>query len=1028
MVYRNSTRRRSLATLLGTTAIALALPSLAQAQMRWDGSTSADWTDATNWNTGSAPIAGSSPVVSGPAATMPILTGGTTSLSTLYVGYDNASGGAGLTVNGGAILTATSATIGEQSSNNAGNAREVEAGTVTLTAASTWTSSFLQIGAYGTGTLTVSGGSTLTTSTSVSLGVHHNAVTGNSGEGTLTVSGTSSRWISNGGAIIGDLGSGTVAVTGGGKATTRGVTLGQGATGSGTVTVDGTGSSWEALSGTLVIGSRGSGQFTVSGGATAKTTGRVNLATNAGSSGTLTVTGTGSRFEAGQIWAGQGSTASIEVNSGGVLQGTHLLLGTTASGTGRADLRGTGSMITSSTYTAVGYLGEGELTVADNATLRGRVRIAVLGGSKGTLNIGAAAGSAAEAAGNVDAATVEFGAGTGKLVFNHTNTDYAFAAEIKGAGDIQHLAGTTLLTGNSTEFTGTTTVSGGTLLVGDASGGALGGSVSVLSGGTLGGSGTVGSTTIGTGGTLSPGNSVGTLSVNGNVSFNAGSTYRVEIVGATSDLLTVSGTANLGGTIELVAGGGSYTFNTAYTVLTATGGRTGTFGSVTTTGSFGIGVTSEVSYGGNSVEVTLKPGSLVAAGTANPLYSTTPGLSLNAWSVAAAIDRAVANGADPSFLYQIYARGDREALIAALGTLTGEVHASATMLGWEAAGGFLRAMLDPFATGREPGAMPNAFGAFATAGSYASSGSQAELPAGKGLAGQGLALAPRFVPDRLYTVWGQAFGSTSRAGGDFSLGTRASESSSGHVALGVDVRVLPETVLGVAIAAGQARSSLSGNLGDAKADVLQAGLYGMTRIGQLSLGAALGYASAETETTRAIPLIGAFAVRGKYRAEIWSGRAEAAWRLASFGGAGFSPYVAFTAQNLRTPGFLERDGVTGRPNGLAVQGRDGTTARAELGLRLDAATTLFGFSTTAFGKLGWGYYARRDNQFSASLIGLPGSGFSFQGTRPDRNAALIATGLDVRLSTAVSLGARFDAELSQNAQSYAGAATLRVSF
>ena len=51
------------------------------------------------------------------------------------------------------------------------------------------------------------------------------------------------------------------------------------------------------------------------------------------------------------------------------------------------------------------------------------------------------------------------------------------------------------------------------------------------------------------------------------------------------------------------------------------------------------------------------------------------------------------------------------------------------MIGWEAAGGFLLAMLDPFATGHDPNAMPGAAGAFATAGSYASSGAQAELPA-----------------------------------------------------------------------------------------------------------------------------------------------------------------------------------------------------------------------------------------------------------------------------------------------------------
>lgn len=1040
MANRISYRNRSLACLLGSTAIALALPGLAQAQMRWDGSASSDWNNGDNWNTGVAPTAGSNPVVAGPAPAMPVISGGTTSLGTLFVGYENGLGGSSLYVQGGASLTTGTAVIGEQSINNAGNARETESGLARLSAASSWNGGSMNIGSYGAGTVEVLGGSTLTTS-SMTMGVHHNSTTNRSGNGTLTISGTSSQWTASGSSTIGSNGRGTISVAAGGKAIiTGGTTLGSGSTGVGVVTVSGTGSRWEIASGTFTIGSSGSGEFTLSSGATAKT-GRINLASSANSSGALTVTGAGSRFEAGQIWAGQGSSAMISVNAGGVLQGTHLLLGTTATGEGRAELRGAGSLIASSTYTAVGYLGKGELTLSDSATLRGVVQIALGAGSRGTLNIGAAAGSTAAAAGVIDATTVQFGAGTGKLVFNHTSTDFRLAAEIKGAGTIEHHAGTTLFTGNGGSFSGTTSISGGTLLVGDASGGSLGGAISVLAGGTLGGSGMIGSLTLASGATLSPGNSVGMLTVGGNVTFNAGSTYRAEIVGGASDLLSVGGTASLAGTLQLVAGGGSYSFNAPYTVLSAAGGRSGTFGAVNTSGSFGVGVTSEVTYGGNDVTVTLKPGSLVDAGSnpeqvppspspgnppspaPNPVYSTASGLSLNTWSVAAAIDRAVANGADPSFLYQIYARGDRQALIAALGTLSGEVHSTIGMMGWEAAGGFLRAMLDPFATGRDPNAMPGATGAFATAGSYASTGSQAELPSEKGPR-----IAPQFVPDRLYNVWGQGFGSRSRSGADIARGSHASDASSGHLALGVDLRVLPDTILGVAIAAGETRSSLSGALGDAKADMLQAGLYGMTRIGALSLGASLGYASADVETNRAIPLIGAFAVRAKYRAEIWSGRAEAAWRLASFGGLSASPYAAFTAQNLRTPSFVERDGVTGLPSGVAVQSRDGTTARAELGLRIDAATTLFGLSTTAFGKLGWGYYARRDNQFTASLIGLPGAGFGFQGTRPDRNAALIATGIDVRLSNTVSLGARFDAELSQNTQSYAGAATLRVSF
>ena len=542
-----------------------------------------------------------------------------------------------------------------------------------------------------------------------------------------------------------------------------------------------------------------------------------------------------------------------------------------------------------------------------------------------------------------------------------------------------------------------------------------------LNGGTLGGSGTVvGNVNAGAGAIVAPGNSVGTLTVTGNASFVSGSTYRVEIQGASADLLTVGGTATLAGTMQLVAGGGSYTFYTPYTVLTTAGGVSGTFGTITTEGSFGQGVTSEVSYTSDSVRVTLRPGSLAGAG----ITSAAPGglmLSSNAAAVAAGIDRAVANGADPSFLYPVYSTRDIAALNEALKSLSGEVHSAARGLGPSAAVGFLQAALDPFAAGRVAGSMPN-IGAGPTSGAYASGGA-AGLPSGKEPS-----VAARFVPDRRYAVWGQVFGSTGRSQGDAHLGTSASDSSSGHVALGVDLHVSPDTVLGAGIAVGEALTSLAGRLGDAKADIAQAGLYGMTRIGALSLGAALGYASADTDTTRAIPLLGSFAIKGKYRADIWSGRVEAAYRLIEVGGLVGSPYAAFTAQHIRTPGFIEYDGATGLPTGLAVDGRSNAIARAELGLRLDATTTLFGMSATAFGKLGWAYYARRDNQFNATLVGLPGSGFVFQGARGDRNAALVSTGLDLRITPAMTLGARFDGEFSTNAQTYAGAATLKVNF
>ncbi len=600
----------------------------------------------------------------------------------------------------------------------------------------------------------------------------------------------------------------------------------------------------------------------------------------------------------------------------------------------------------------------------------------------------------------------------GRITINNSGTitnlrpSYITSVVNEGAVDLKASLG---VTNNYVQNSGTTTFEGQGKLIGTV----------ILNGGLLRGSGEVeGELTVNAGATVAP----DTMTVTGNVTFNSGSTYSVLITGGSANSLHATGTAALDGTIQVVAGGGSYNFGTPYTVLTASGGVTGTFGRVTTEGSFGDGIKAYVNYTSDSVFVTLNPGSLLDFASPG-VGGMSSGVSLNGYAVAAAIDRAVAGGADPSFLYKLYASADRQALADGLRTLTGEVHAGIGMLGLTAASGFLTTALDPFAAGRDPSNMPNAAGAFATPGSYASSGSAKDLPASKARV-----IAPRFVPVRNYTAWGQVFGSASRSGGDMARGIAARDGSSGHIALGVDLRVLPETVVGVAVAAGQARTSLSSNLGDAKADVFQAGLYGMTRIGALSLGAALGYASADIETKRAVPVLGTLAVKGDYRADIWSGRAEAAYRLIALGQASLSPYGALTAQSLRTPAFIERDGATGLPTGLAVAARTSATVRTELGLRLDAATAPFGVPATVFGKLGWGYYARADARFSASLSGLPGSDFSFDGARPDRNAALISAGLDIRVSPTIALGARFDSELSSSAQSYAGAATLKVSF
>src|SRR5690606_8404352 len=134
------------------------------------------------------------------------------------------------------------------------------------------------------------------------------------------------------------------------------------------------------------------------------------------------------------------------------------------------------------------------------------------------------------------------------------------------------------LNGNST-FANGITIANGSLIVN----GSIVGGVTVNSGGYLGGSGSTGSMTFGSGSVISPGNSIGTLNVTGNLNLASGTVYEVEVDPAStaSDLIAVTGVANLNGaTVRHVGYPGVYNPASTYTILTA-GSIVGSFGPVT---------------------------------------------------------------------------------------------------------------------------------------------------------------------------------------------------------------------------------------------------------------------------------------------------------------------------------------------------------------------------------------------------------------------------------------------------------------
>lgn len=155
----------------------------------------------------------------------------------------------------------------------------------------------------------------------------------------------------------------------------------------------------------------------------------------------------------------------------------------------------------------------------------------------------------------------------------------------QGTGSELHAGGLAVLSTVSGAFlSGTSTLNTVALAAGDVtlSGTLSAGALSIPSGITLSGTGTVVGD-VSNSGTISPGSSAGILTISGNYAQTSTGVLNVEIGGTTAgteyDRLAVSGTATLGGTLNVLEGLVAPVAGTTYTVITC-GSCTGTFTTV----------------------------------------------------------------------------------------------------------------------------------------------------------------------------------------------------------------------------------------------------------------------------------------------------------------------------------------------------------------------------------------------------------------------------------------------------------------
>ncbi|WP_244471379.1 autotransporter outer membrane beta-barrel domain-containing protein [Rhizobium ecuadorense] len=908
----------------------------------------------------------------------------------LYVGHEGAGT---LTIDDGGAVDNTIGHIGYFSG---------ASGTVTVTGnGSTWTNSQeLTVGDSGTGTLTISNGGTV----SSTFGYIGNDITA---VGAVVVTGANSLWSNTDDVSVGEVGAGSLTISNGGTVTGSFAYVGFSTDGSGVASVTGAGSSW-INSNELSVGEFGSGSVTIENGGLISASGVV-IADDSGATGTVNIAGSAGNgrgvLETGYIDSGAGD-ASL-VFDGGILRATSneanflggfsagevifdaggafidtngfaIGISTDLQGTGGLTKQGAGTLTLSGTniYTGVTTVEAGTLLAGSAGAFVQNGAYAVNGG---ILDLGGFDLTTGQLSGSGG----EIAIGSADLTIDQAS-DSIYGGIFSGSGDLTKLgSGTLRLTGNSSAFTGTTTVSGGRLIVNGSLGGIL-----TMTGGRLGGSGDVGALSAGAGVTIAPGNSIGTLTVGGNLTFDAGATYEVEVdpAGTASDLISVTGTAFLNGaTVSHIGMNGDYKPFSTYTILTASGGISGTFGAVTSNYAF---LDADLSYDPNNVYLEI---------ARNDVRFSDMAATRNQFAAAQAAE-ALGFGND---IYDAIASlpDDEPQVQASFDALSGEIHAS-----------IKTAMITQSLFVREA-ANERLRSAFANAGATAVP-IQAFWPGAPELTAADASDAPVF--------WSTAFGGGSEIRTDGNAAT-LNHQTGGFLA-GVDTGF---DDIRFGLMAGYSNSGFDPRhrASSGSSDDYHLGLYAGTQWGDLTFRSGLAHTWHQIDTSRRVA-IGSFEDRleASYDAGTLQAFAELGYRFET-AAAAFEPFANLAHVGVRTAGFTEEGGAAA----LDSAGRTTSTTITTLGLHTEMEIRLGRTNATLRGMTGWRHAAGDIVPVSTQAF-AGGEAFTVAGVALAENAFVLDVGLDFDLSEGSALGIGYSGQVADNAQQHGVRAALSMKF